>query len=182
MNRRARRARRAARRSGCLAAYTAEPGGTPAHTAAICDGRCREHELTGLQLFADALAGLPADLRELLASTREVTPAPPGADFGMTGGMLRALALIARQDGAKARATALATLRSWAGAAGAALVHRIAVLLGLMPTGRPLAAGTRHSWCNGPSAELVAACPHTGPPARPTRGNLREADTACALL
>jgi hypothetical protein len=100
----------------------------------------------------DLYAGLPAELRQLLYLTEEIIPAPEGADFGMSRGMLRTLGLIARKDSAGLRARMLRPLlASWLrmGRAG-----RRRISTGTLPTGRP----------PGLLVSAVACHPRTGPP------------------
>lgn len=152
MNRDARRQARRSRK--CLARYST--GGPVIHAPADCDGRCH----------ARALSLPPALMPPIwMWLAEEVWPAPEGADFGMTRGMLRELTLIALRDLAALRARVLAALRARTGAprreCGSWERFR-AVLAALGLIGSP-----RDDARPGLGADVVKCCPHTGPPALP---------------
>jgi hypothetical protein len=115
----------------------------------------------------DPHAGLPAELRQLLYLTEEITPAPEGADFGMSRGMLRTLTLIARKDSANLRARMLRPLLArWQRSASAGR-H---IITGRPPTNRP------------PGLQLAAAVachPRTGPPMPVSGGRSLRRERLC---
>ena len=101
-----------------------------------CDGFCREMFLA-----------------------QEVMPAPDGADFGMSRGMVRTLTLVNRETFAANRARMLGQLMARPRECGSAWARLRAVL-----EARGLIRPRRASGAASAASGIVTCCPHTGPP------------------
>lgn len=151
---------RAARRgrSHCHAPY-----GRALHDPADCDAACFASWQPDYSAYEGGRGSVA--FRSVMPAwmylAQEVTAPAEGADFGLTRGMVRLLALIAQEDFARLRAEALAPLLVPLGDRDGSAWARLRAVL----ESRGLIRPRRDSGPPGLAGEIVTCCPHTGPPA-----------------